>query len=132
MNSGNDKIGREQTMYNMLRRQVKVGKDADGQPVLRRNWMISKDCPRLIECLKIAPRDDVHKEKIAEFEGDDPLQGAGYGIYHILGGPRAKPREQLVREEIDAAPSEREKHWIRLRETERRNQAHRPKQYWET
>jgi hypothetical protein len=132
MNSGRDKIGREQTMYNVLRRRVPCGKTADGVPILRANWIISDECPRLIECIKSAPRDEVHQEQIAEFLGDDPLQGAGYGIYHIVGGPAKKPREQLVREEIEAAPDERSRHWIRLRETERRNAALRPKQYWET
>jgi hypothetical protein len=132
MNAGADKLGREQTMYNMLRRRVKVGKTADGKPIERANWLISSDCPKLIECLKIAPRDEEHKEKIASFLGDDPLQGAGYGIYHILGSPAKKPREQLLREEIEAAPSETEKHWIRLRETERRTKARTPKQWWET
>jgi hypothetical protein len=131
MNSGNDKLGREQTMYNMLRRRVKCGKTGDGIPIERANWIISDDCPRLIECIKSAPRDEVHVEKIASFLGDDPLQGAGYGIYHILGGPAKKPREQLLREEIDAAPDERSKHWIRLRETERRNQTRAQKQWWE-
>jgi hypothetical protein len=130
-NAGSDKIGREQTMYNMLRRKVRVGKTAEGVPIERRNWLISKDCPRLIECIKIAPRDDIHKEKIASFEGDDPLQGSGYGIYHILGNPGKKPREQLLREEIDAAPDEASKHWIRLRETERRNQARKPRNWWD-
>jgi hypothetical protein len=132
MNSGNDKIGREQTMYNMLRRRVRCGKTPEGVPIQRANWIISDECPRLIECIKSAPRDEDDPEKIASFLGDDPLQGAGYGIYHIVGGPAKKPREQLVREEIEAAPDERSKHWIRLRETERRNQMLRPKQYWET
>lgn len=132
MNAGSDKIGREQTMYNMLRRRVKVGKTAEGKPIERANWIISSECPKLIECIKMAPRDDVHKEKIASFLGDDPLQGAGYGIYHILGSPAKKPREQLLREEIEAAPTEVDKHWIRLRETERRTRARTPKQWWET
>lgn len=132
INSGKDKIGREQTMYNMLRRRVRCGKTADGVPIERANWIISDECPRLIECITTAPRDEDHVEKIASFLGDDPLQGAGYGIYHILGGPAAKPREQLLREEIESAPDERTKHWIRLRETERRNRARAPRQYWET
>jgi len=131
MNSGRDKIGREQTMYNMLRRRVKCGKTADGIPIERANWIISDECPRLIECITTAPRDEDKVEQIAEFLGDDPLQGAGYGIYHILGGPGKKPREQLLREEIDAAPDERAKHFIRLRETERRNQMRGPKNWWD-
>lgn len=131
MNSGKDKIGREQTMYNMLRRRVKVGKTAEGVPILLPNWMISEECTRLIECITTAPRDELHKEKIASFLGDDPLQGAGYGIYHILGAPAKKPHNQVVMEEIAAAPDERSKHWIRLRETERRNQLNKPKNWWD-
>lgn len=131
MNSGRDKIGREQTMYNMLRRRVRCGKTAEGVPIERANWIISDECPRLIECITSAPRDEIKTEQIAAFLGDDPLQGAGYGIYHILGGPAKKPHDQLVREEVEAAPDERSRHWIRLRETERRNQARTGKQWWD-
>lgn len=135
VNSGNDKIGREQTMYNMLRRKIPAGRivTEEGQviPVQRTNWVISEDCPKLIECIQNAPRDEKHIEKIASFLGDDPLQGAGYGIYHILGNPAKKPREQLVREELERAPDDRSRHWILLRETEKRKARNTPKNYWE-
>jgi hypothetical protein len=131
MNAGSDKLGREQTMYNMLRRRVTVGKTAEGAPIQRANWIISSECPRLIECIKMAPRDDVHKEKIAGFLGDDPLQGAGYGIYHILGSPAKMRHEDQVRLQIEAAPTERERHFIRLAETERRSRKNMVRPYWE-
>lgn len=130
-NSGKDKIGREQTMYNMLRKRISAGKTDEGVPIQKPAWMISSECPKLIDCIISAPRDEVKVEQIAEFLGDDPLQGAGYGIYHIFGKPAAKPHEQLVRERLEATPNEMARHFIRLQETERRKQASRPLNYWE-
>jgi hypothetical protein len=90
MNSGKDKIGREQTMYNLLRRRIPAGQ-VNGMPNMVPNWIISSACPRLIECIGTAPRDEKKVEEIASYLGDDPLQGAGYGVYHIFGRPSDKP-----------------------------------------
>jgi hypothetical protein len=108
-NSGRDKIGREQTMYNMLRRRIAVGYTVDGLPKQMPNWIISNACPRLIECIGTAPRDENKVEEIASFLGDDPLQGAGYGIYWILGKPSEKP-DSVVRQELWAHNPERSVH----------------------
>ncbi len=110
VNSGKDKLGREQTMYNTLRNGT---------------WLVCDDCPKLIGTLISAPRDDKRPEMIAEFTGDDPLQGAGYGIYWILGKPAAKPAEQLLRERLlsieqnspNKPSAEMAQHFARLEES---------------
>ncbi len=98
VSAGKDKIGREQQMYNQLRRRIKVGTAENGHPIEKPNWIISESCVKLIECLGTAPRDEKKVEEIATFLGDDPLQGAGYGIYHIFGKPAAKPIPVLKQE----------------------------------
>lgn len=110
MNSGKDKVGREQAMYDVLRKEVPTpaGK--------RRKWLITDGCSKLIDCLIAAPRDEKKVEEIAPFLGDDPLQGAGYGIYHIVGKPRSKPHEEKVREELAAAKDPVQNYLIQLRE----------------
>jgi hypothetical protein len=129
-NSGKDKIGREQTMYNLLRKELFCGREPDGRPILRRNWIISDNCPKLIQCLKSAPRDEDEVEKIAEFPGDDPLQGAGYGVYNIVGQPGKQSREDRLREQILATPDPQAVHFLRLKETlNRQNKKERP--YWQ-
>jgi len=90
VSAGKDKLGREQQMYNMLRRTIPSG-ERDGQPHMVPNWIVSANCPDLIQCLGTAPRDEKRPEHIAQYIGDDPLQGAGYGIYHIFGKPADKP-----------------------------------------
>jgi hypothetical protein len=116
LNSGKDKLGREQTMYNLLRKEIWGGEKVDGQKRMVRNWLICEDCPKLIDTLIAAPRDDKRPEMIAEFSGDDPLQGAGYGVYHIVGRPAALPREELVRRELAATPDPIANYLIQLRE----------------
>lgn len=115
-NSGRDKLGREQTMYDLLR---------------ARKWLISEDCPKLINCLISAPRDEDKPELIAEFSGDDPLQGAGYGVYTMVGKPGKKPLEQIEREELQRTKDPMERHFMMMRNTERRQKASQPLQWWE-
>ena len=122
INSGKDKLGREQTMYNTLRTQT---------------WLIADDCPKLIDNLISAPRDPDRPELIEEFSGDDPLQGAGYGLYWILGKPAAKPAEELLRDKLKAiekqAPNtdaaDMAMHFARLQATAERQQV-KKKGYW--
>jgi hypothetical protein len=85
-------------MYNLLRRRIPAGQE-NGMPRMVPNWIISSACPRLIECIGTAPRDDKKVEEIASYLGDDPLQGAGYGVYHIFGRPSDKP-ESVLRQEL--------------------------------
>lgn len=132
LNSGKDKLGREQTMYAMLRKQVPSGaKDDNNRDIPCRNWLITETCPKLIDCLVSAPRDEKRVELIAEFSGDDPLQGAGYGLYHIVGRPKNIPHDEQLRRKLIATPDPMEQHFIRLRETDRRKQAAQPLNYWE-
>jgi hypothetical protein len=97
-----DKIGREQLMYQLLRKRTRVGEDAEGHPIEVPAWQISDACPKLIDCIPAAPRDEADPEKIAEFLGDDPLQGAGYGLYAKLGRPSKVPKEVQLAERLQA------------------------------
>ena len=98
--STRDKLGREQLMYQLLRKRVRVGETADGQPVQAAAWQIADTCSKLIDVIPAAPRDEDDVERIAEFLGDDPLQGAGYGLYGITGKPGKKPDEQKLQEQL--------------------------------
>jgi hypothetical protein len=109
VSAGSDKIGREQTMYNLLRRKIPCGVLPNGMPKMLPNWMISRDCPRLIEQIGTAPRDPKKVEQIASYLGDDPLQGAGYGVYYIFGNPASKPLE-VQKQELWAQEPERSVH----------------------
>lgn len=116
-NSGRDKLGREQAMYQYLRRQHwGGGYSEDKQKRMVRRWMIADDCPKLKNTLISAPRDPDRIEYIAEFTGDDPLQGAGYGVYHILGKPGEIPHDEMVRRELAATPDPIANYLIQLRE----------------
>lgn len=131
-NAGRNKLGREQGMYNMLRKPVRVGTDPDtNEAIYRRAWEISESCPRLMAELSRAPRDEDDIERIAEYLGDDPLQGAGYGIQWITGGPGQMTHDDRVREQLLATPNVEVQHIIRLKETLERRAARQQKGYWE-
>lgn len=104
--STKDKIGREQILYDFLRQKVQVGTRANpmtgiSEPTMVRKLQISEACPNLIRAIGKAPRDEKNSEEIAEFLGDDPLQGVGYALYAMFGKPRGKPRTDAVREQAD-------------------------------
>jgi hypothetical protein len=130
LNSGKDKLGREQTMYNLLRKEIWGGEKVDGQKKMVRNWLICEDCPKLIDTLIAAPRDEKRPEMIAEFSGDDPLQGAGYGLYHIVGRPAAIPREEKLRRELAATPDPMANYLIQLREHARQEKQADGGEWW--
>lgn len=74
-----DKVGRELLFYEMLQTQNLVIIEPDGDTEQQ-----DLGCPRLIEIIPTAPRDEKKIEQIADFLGNDPLDGAGYGLYgHI-------------------------------------------------
>ena len=132
LNSGKDKLGREQTMYNLLRKEVWGGaKDETNAKRMVRNWLITDDCPKLIDCLISAPRDTDRPELIAEFSGDDPLQGAGYGVYHIVGRPASIPHEEQVRRQLAATPDPVANYLIQLREHVRQEKTTNGGNWWE-
>ena len=99
-----DKVGREQLMYQLLKKRIRTGEafadDRGYVPIEAPAWQISNNCPKLIEVIPAAPRDETNPEKIAEFLGDDPLQGAGYGVYGKLGRPSVKPRTEQFKETL--------------------------------
>lgn len=119
-NAGRDALGRETGMYAELKREVYCGFDQDRKPIMRRAWEISEDCPKLMQCLATAPRDPEEVERIEPYLGDDPLQGAGYGIQWITGKPGKPTHDQKLRVKILEAKTPEEKHWLRWRETKRR------------
>ncbi len=105
--STRDKVGREQILYDFLKARVKTGQtfnDDTGhsEPITVAKLQIADCCPRLIRTIPGAPRDEKKSEEIAEFLGDDPLQGAGYGLYAKYGKPRGKPLTVRVKEKVQA------------------------------
>jgi Terminase large subunit, T4likevirus-type, N-terminal len=101
--STRDKLGREQLMYQLMVKRIEVGEDERG-PVEIPAWRISSKCQHLIEVIPRAPRDELDVEKIAEFLGDDPLQGCGYGLYAIFGKPAAIPKAVQLQKVLADAP----------------------------
>jgi hypothetical protein len=103
--STRDKVGREQILYDFLKGRISIGEifnDVAGrpEPVEVAKLQISDACPNLIRTIQVAPRDEENSEEIAEFLGDDPLQGAGYGLYAMFGKPRQKPWEEEFKEKM--------------------------------
>lgn len=103
-----DKLGREQLMYEMLRCDqvggkqfgVKVGEYYDDErgatvPVYVPEFQIAASCQKLLSVIPLAPRDEKKPEEIAKFDGDDPLDGALYGLYGKY-GQRAEPLASAV------------------------------------
>lgn len=112
--STRDKLGREQLMYQLMVKRVKVSEDEHGAIEVPA-WRISAKCNHLIEVIPRAPRDDDDVEKIAEFLGDDPLQGAGYGLYAIFGKPREVPKDVQLFRAIEDAPDKTAMHMRALK-----------------
>jgi terminase large subunit-like protein len=102
--STRDKLGREQLMYQLMVSRKIVGEDTSGHPLELPAWRISAKCQHLIEVIPRAPRDEQDVEKIAEFLGDDPLQGAGYGLYAIFGKPAQVPKAVQLQRVLEDAP----------------------------
>lgn len=104
--STKDKKGREQIIYDLLKRRVKTGEtfnDATGnaEPVLVAKLQIADCCPQLIRILPTAPRDEDKPEEIAEFLGDDPIPGLGYPLYAMFrDAPADKPFDMRVNERV--------------------------------
>jgi hypothetical protein len=103
--STKDKPGREQILYDKLRGRIRTSKHftkPDGtlgfivEPALQ----IADTCKELIQTIPRAPRDEDNVEEIAEFLGDDPIAGAGYGLYAKFGKPANKPLDVRVKERI--------------------------------
>jgi hypothetical protein len=65
-------------------------------------WLIADHCERLIDCLPTLVRDPANVEDVQKMDGDDPADGARYGLKSRLGPGRA-PIEQRVAERISTA-----------------------------
>lgn len=133
--STRDKPGREMLMYDMLRQRVTIpGKFVyDEQtglevPVRVAKLQIAKSCVKLIKEIGRAPRDEKKTEQIAEYLGDDPLQGAGYGLYGRFGRPARKPDEELLREKLAGMrnPTPTQRHIVTLQHQAQVKQKQKP------
>lgn len=108
-NAGTDKVGREQLMYELLAKRVRAGSvysEGEGAslPVMVPAWQISNQCTKLINIIPIAPRDEKKVEQIAYFDGNDPIDGAGHGLYGKFGRPSEEPEEYAIARKLDAIP----------------------------
>jgi hypothetical protein len=118
--STRDKLGREQLMYEMLRQRVKVGEVYDDDAgktidIERAKLQIANTCQKLIRLIPRAPRDEKNREEIATFLGDDPLQGAGYGLYGKFGKPKAAPAAHQIAQALKGITDPSEKHLTHLK-----------------
>lgn len=114
LNAGKDLVGRGQIMYELLNQRVKVGEiynDERGctEPMLHAKWQISDSCHKLIEKIPLTPRDEDEVEKMAEFPHDDPIHGAGHGIYWKFGRLAKKPTDVLLAETLEKIPDMQQK-----------------------
>lgn len=89
-------------------------------------------CLHIISAIPELVKDEDNKEDVlkTDLKSDDCYDGFSMGLFNWK-QQKKKPRDEEVREEIEAAPDERAKHWIRLRETGLREQRLKPKNYWE-
>lgn len=109
LESTRDKVGREQILYDFLRKRIKVGDTYSDElkanvPIQAAQLQISDACVNLIRTIQSAPRDEKNSEEIAEFLGDDSLQSVGYGLYAMFGKPRPKPESVIHQEHLDRLP----------------------------
>lgn len=99
-------------------------------------WLISSECPELLESIPMLMRDPKDLDVVLKTDKgqarleQDVSEAARYGLKSMLQQAK-KPHTVVVQEQIAATPDEMERHFIRLRETERRNKQSRPLAYWE-
>lgn len=96
-------------------------------------WFISEMCPEALAAIpsleydKEGDGEDILKTNHIYDDVGDELR---YGLVDMLGNAK-KPHDVVIREQIEAAPNDMARHFIRLRETERRSRAATTKPYWE-
>lgn len=115
VSAGTDKVGRERLMYALLEERVRIGEtynEEKGQPeaLLVPKWQVSDapNCgdqyaPRLQDVIARAPHDEKKPEQVAEFDGDDPIAGAGHGIYGKFSRKVKQPVENQIAAKITSA-----------------------------
>lgn len=96
-------------------------------------WFISEMCPEALSAIPSLEYDsDKGGEDILKTDHlyDDVGDELRYGLVDMLGQAK-KPHDVVIREQIEAAPDDMTRHFIRLAETQRRERVNQPKQYWE-
>lgn len=97
------------------------------------SWFISEMCP---EALNAIPSLEYDSEKGGEdiLKTDNIYDDIGdelrYGLQDMLNNAK-KPHDEIIRDQLAATPDEMARHFIRLRETERRQKADEPLNYWQ-
>ena len=96
-------------------------------------WFISEACPEALDAIPALEYDaDAGDEDILKTDHlyDDVGDELRYGLQDMLGAAQ-KPREVALAEQIQATKDPLEQHFMRLAETERREKARQPLNYWE-
>lgn len=96
-------------------------------------WFISEMCPEALDAIPALEYDaEKGGEDILKTDHlyDDIGDELRYGLEDMLGSA-PKPYDVALLEQIEAEPDPFQQHFMRLRETERRNRANQPQQYWE-
>lgn len=124
-NAGRDRVGRGQIMYQKLVDRIIVGERWDEAqqcsfPLEYPAWQIERSCTRLINAIPNAPRDEKKQEEMAKYTGDDPIDGAGHGIYGRFGRPATKPFKVKLQEELVKLPIEGNARFIRHKQLEQK------------
>ena len=95
-------------------------------------WFISEACPEALDAIPSLEYDaegggeDILKTDHLYDDIGDELR---YGLVDML-SERQKPHDLRVQEELAATKDPMERHFIRLRETERRQRMQEPLPYW--
>jgi phage terminase large subunit len=84
-----DRIGGWMFMYQLLEQD---------------RWVIADNCRALIECLPGLVRDEKRVEDIAKVDGDDPADGARYGLSHMKREIINVPVEVQVAKRMEEGP----------------------------
>ena len=106
-----DRVGGWMLIYQMLQAE---------------KWVIADSCPQLIDCLPMLVRDPANVEDVQKMEGDDPADGARYGLKSRL--PWARPPiEARVAERISATDMTSRHIWAGKFMAEERRSAQPPK-----
>lgn len=97
------------------------------------SWFISEMCPEALDAIPALEYDsDKAGEDILKTDHlyDDVGDELRYGLQDMMNQAK-KPYDVELMERIEATPNEFQKHFLRLAETERRQRANQPLNYWE-
>lgn len=111
----NDRQGGWMLMTEMLREAKAHASGAEDKDV----WLISSECPQLLNALPLLMRDPKNLDDVLKTDkGDakieqDVADDVRYGLKTML-SPGKKPRQEVVREVLDAIPDMTQKHMKHL------------------